>query len=362
MVYTTDVFLLVVLLILVVIIYRTVTREKYAATNSASMVMGIGIFASFALRKLPAHSLLIGKLIMVGLFVVWLVIMWSHVRSILDGKFYRFHYKPILNRFALGTWVAGTAVLADLSVRVFPNIVWLGRSLALVALALYVPYIIVALLGYVGLWRHPLKQQSVGVILLAAVATQATYIALRMAFTSNTAVQLIEPALSVLGVVLICSGLVLIALRYRDVKVHDLALQWDDTNCIIHGAVSITGLALVLAGKYSTTVLLCVWYIAFILFIAVEVVEAIRAIQRVTRYGIRKGIALYNTAQWARDFTYGMFYAFSLELSLGLAGHMNSHPQLQFVVRYGQYVVLAIVLIEVVLFINSKKGKVLQKI
>lgn len=342
--------------------HKIARRGKYAATNSMSLVMAIGIFASFALTRLPAHSLLIGKLIMVGLFAIWLIIMWSYLGSILRGLFYRLHYKPILNRFAIGTWVAGTAVLADLTVRLLPDMIWVGRSLALTALVLYIPYIIVAILGYGELWRNPLKQRAVGVILLAAVATQATYIALHMAFAGNTTVQTAEPVLSILGVLLICSGLALIALRYRKTKVHDLALQWHDTNCIIHGAVSITGLALVMAGQYDTTILLWVWYIAFILFIAVEAIEVVRAVQRIGRYGLRRGIILYDAAQWSRNFTYGMLYAFTLELSLQLAGQLGAYPQIQFVVRYGQYIVLVMLLIEIVLFVSSRRGLEPQKV
>lgn len=347
--------LLIVLLILVALVYRVVARRGYALTNSLSLVMAIGIFASFAFTHLPGYSLLINKLMTIGLLTIWLVIMWSHVRSIFKRQFHRLYYKLLLNRFAMGTWVAGTAVLADLSARTLPDMTWMSRSLALTALALYIPYIVIAILGYIELWRHPLKQRAVGVILLAAVATQATYIALHMAFVNNTTIQTIEPALSTLGVLLICSGLVLIALHYRKMKIYNFAVQWHDTNCIIHGAVSITGLALVMAGGYNTTTLLWVWYIAFVLFVVVEAIEVIRAIQRVGRYGLGKGILLYDTAQWSRNFTYGMLYAFSLELSLRLADQIGNYPQLQLAVRYGQYVVLAMLLVEIVLFVSSKK-------
>jgi hypothetical protein len=63
----------------------------------------------------------------------------------------------------------------------------------------------------------------------------------------------------------------------------------------------------------------------------------------------------YTASQWARNFTFGMFYAFTLRLhnSLGLAGGGGSEWLVavqSFIVGYGQYVVLLLLLVELALY------------
>ena len=61
----------------------------------------------------------------------------------------------------------------------------------------------------------------------------------------------------------------------------------------------------------------------------------------------------YHVSQWARNFTFGMFYAFTLYLhrSLPAAGGIAQlSTAWSLVANYGQYVVLALLLVEVGLF------------
>ncbi|OZS41212.1 hypothetical protein, partial [Photobacterium sanguinicancri] len=58
--------------------------------------------------------------------------------------------------------------------------------------------------------------------------------------------------------------------------------------------------------------------------------------------------------QWTRNFTFGMFYAFSFELHQQLAGHGLYLPLLDAVVHWGQYAVLALLLIEITLFLRAR--------
>jgi hypothetical protein len=61
-------------------------------------------------------------------------------------------------------------------------------------------------------------------------------------------------------------------------------------------------------------------------------------------------------SQWARNFTFGMLYAFTLHLHLSLPGADGSAALAAlwtFLVRYGQYVVLALLVVEIALYVSG---------
>src|SRR3546814_12892621 len=76
--------------------------------------------------------------------------------------------------------------------------------------------------------------------------------------------------------------------------------------------MSITGLAAVMSGAVPFAVCYATWLYAGIMFLLVEAVELARLVQRKRLYGWRRGLGPYHVSQWARNFTFGMFYAFTL--------------------------------------------------
>jgi hypothetical protein len=76
---------------------------------------------------------------------------------------------------------------------------------------------------------------------------------------------------------------------------------------------------------------------------------------RVREYGWQRGVFTYNVSQWARNFTFGMFYTFTLHLWAVLdAAASPSTAWLvtlqEAVVAWGAWVVLFFLLIEIGLF------------
>jgi hypothetical protein len=57
-----------------------------------------------------------------------------------------------------------------------------------------------------------------------------------------------------------------------------------------------------------------IWAAALILFLVVEAIEILRAVQRVRTFGWKAGLFSYSVSQWSRNFTFGMFVAFSMYL------------------------------------------------
>lgn len=352
----TDITIFCLLLIASTIVWFGFRRKIYAATNAFSIVMSLGIFATFALTRLPGYSLNIGKIITFEIIIVWLFLAGSIIKSFAK-RHSKIHTKDVLQRFKIGTWVAGSGVLTSLLTHTLPDANWLSYGLAAVTLVVYIPFVFIFAQDYVKLWQAPRRQHSTGVVLLATVATQSVIIMLHTIFGGQFPVTA-APGLAVFDTIFLLCGLALIFIAHRNLKINSLAKKWDNTNCIIHGAVSITGLAIVQAGCFSNSFMTGVWIITAGLFLAVETIEAVRAVQRTKLYGIRRGLLVYNVSQWSRNFTFGMFYAFTFSLNHVLTSTESGIPGgwqviTGVVTSWGQYVVLALLLVEVFLTLRA---------
>lgn len=101
------------------------------------------------------------------------------------------------------------------------------------------------------------------------------------------------------------------------------------------------------------------WEVALVLFAVIEILEFLRLCEREHRRGWSRGLLVYDTTQWTRNFTYGMFYAFSYELyrHLSVASSPTGdlwYPALRVIAEWGQYVVLAALLIEIAIFSRAR--------
>jgi len=352
-----DLVAFTILLALSALVRSRFKHHRYSATAAFGMVMAIGIFTDFSLPQLPFYSPLLARLVTLELLVIGLFLTSSYISSALNHHF-RMHVAHPLRRFAIGTWVAGTALLSVLVTHTLPEMHLLDTTLAIVAIVVYLPYVALFVHGYYKLLRHPLKQNANGVILLATVSTQSIVIALHSVFADSFPIN-VAIGLVAFDMIFLCSGLVLVALHYYTIRSWLLAIEWKNANCIVHGAVSITGLTLVLTSNFGPEVLLDVWEIALVLFVIIETLEFVRLCEREYSQGLRKGLLVYDVTQWTRNFTYGMFYALSLALYRHLAMASTSasnfwYSSLRVIVEWGQYVVLAFLLIEVAIFLRAR--------
>ncbi|MGH8127223.1 MAG: hypothetical protein ACRETC_02495, partial [Gammaproteobacteria bacterium] len=176
-----DIAAFAALLTLSALVRLRFKHHGYSATSAFGIVMAIGIFADFSLPQLPFYTPLLLRLITLEVLVIWFFLAGSYLASAINRHF-RMHIAHPLRRFAIGTWVAGSATLAMLATHALPEARLLDKTLALVAVAVYLPYVVIFVQGYARLARHPLKQNSDGVILLATVSTQSVLLALHTAF------------------------------------------------------------------------------------------------------------------------------------------------------------------------------------
>jgi hypothetical protein len=330
-------------------------HRRTLPTASGAVVMAIGIFALAALQRMPFPARLATQLIALAMLVVWIYIALHFLACAVRGTVHRHSGDPVRS-FAIGTWVAGTAVVAELVLAGLPQWRAVAVVLALIAVLLWLWYL--ALVAR-GLWAIIIGRATRGVngaILLSTVSTQSIVI-LGPLLEPRQVPRAAWALLVIQGYMFYGTGLVLIVRHYLRERGLRLADGWDNTNCIGHGALAISGLAAVLRGAIPVLWIVLTWLWVAGMFVLIESIEIARLVVRVQAYGWRKGVLTYNVSQWARNFTFGMFYAFTLSLDARDAGAARWLTGLwALILHYGQYGVLALLFIEIALFLAHDAG------
>jgi hypothetical protein len=197
-----------------------------------------------------------------------------------------------------------------------------------------------------------------GVLLISTVGTQSTVILGNTVFGKGYPV-LASRLFITLGILFYIFAFVLIIKRYFFTNDWNVEDDWQNTNCILHGAMSITGLASVVSKAVNYNMILVIWIWIIVWFAIVEIIELYRGCRRIKKYGFSNGIAVYDVTQWSRIFTFGMFYTFTMRLNLSMSDYSNNFLlSLQnFILKSGTWVMVIILVIEGILFFKSQSVK-----
>jgi hypothetical protein len=327
-----------------------------APTSAGAVVMAIGIFIAAALQQMPILASQITKPLSIALLVIWASIAMSYAASALRGTL-DVHTRPLVARFAIGTWVAATAVLAR-------DVLWeihewrlLAIPLAILAFALWLWFLALAASALPRIVSMSSQSLVPGVVLLATVSTQSIALIALDLLPSGPFLFWTMAGLIGAGVIFYSIGFVLILRSHLRVVEWTLSEDWDNTNCILHGAMSITGLALASYPLAPPIITWTVWYYVLALLLAVEGIEVLRLISRVRKHGIKRGLLSYHVSQWSRNFTFGMFYAFTLQLlnTVGVIDPVERGSEFgSLILAYGPWIILLFLLIEIALFCKSR--------
>lgn len=278
--------------------------------TSGAVVMAFGVFAAAALGRLPGAGWA-SFLVIAGLVAVaWLVLVGGFLAAWQNGLLGSELHAPLAG-FSLGTWVAGTAILARLAELAGSALDNAARLLLAIAAALWIIFTARAMRHLVRILLRRARAPPNGIILLSTVATQAVAVMGFRLLPGAPAVRLAATLLCALGLAAYLFALALLLRRYLGPDWR-LAEDWSDTNCMLHGALSISGLTLVVGRVVPDRGWAAVWLVVLCIFVFVEGTELIRLALRVRASGWREGLLRYDVAQWARNFTFGMFYAFTL--------------------------------------------------
>ena len=320
-------------------------------TGSGAVIMAGGIFGAVALQALP-HGPPFTKPLAVLLALGWLAIAaLIALDTARDGIVV--HTGSLIGSFAIGTWVAASAVVARMAMLAAPQAPLFAQAMFVIGSLVWVWFVPRALRNLAHIARRPAGEtRPTGVILLTTVATQAVALPAFRLFAAVAPVRVAATVLMGLGFGCYLVGAALILRRYVAGARWRLATDWDNTNCILHGALSITGLAAVVSGLFGAAVLVPFWATTLAVFAVVEAAELARLVARVRVFGWREAVLVYDVTQWARNFTFGMFYAFTAAVA-GTSTLDEPYPALAAfagaILAYGQYVVLLLLLAELAL-------------
>lgn len=310
---------------------------------AGAIVMAAGIFAAASLPRLGGGGVALPTAIVLTL--IWLAVAGRLAASAArPGGLARRIGAPI-DSFGIGTWVAGTAVLARVLMLATPDDLWPARIAFALAAVLWLWFMPRAIGNLFRLARSRLRPN--GVILLSTVATQAMALMVLHLLPASPAVWAAGAALMALGTLCYAAAAFLIVRGYA-VGEWRLATDWANGNCILHGALSITGLTAVVGHWFDARTLLAYWVAVIAVFVIVEAIEVARLVARVRAAGWREAIFIYDVSQWARNFTFGMFTAFTL--AFAQAYPLVAPPVFaalrDAIVAGGPYVVLTLLLAE----------------
>ncbi|GAA0345000.1 hypothetical protein GCM10008967_39300 [Bacillus carboniphilus] len=341
--------LLFLFLVTTIVIRKVFFPGHQFVTASGASIMAMGIVLNGALSYLGMIPEWILTSITLLISTIWILFFYEMILAVIQKQWKQRYLGQPLQLFAMGTWVAGTSMFLLSIFSYFPKQIWLLRIIDGMNFLLWILYI--------GLVLMSLKKVKIsklnGIILLVTVGTQSTVIINDLLYRNQVPSVLYEMGI-IMGIFFYIVGLVVLCIRYFPLKKWDLADDWANPNCIIHGAASITGLAIAMTGVFSPQVLVIVWVWTFLLFLLIEGIEIIRGVVRVKRYGWMKGIGTYHVSQWARNFTFGMFFMFSSNVKLELSEYILIKNMYVVTMEILPWLVLLLFVAECALFVKSQ--------
>jgi hypothetical protein len=295
-------------------IYFIFSKKIYIHTSTMAVVMALGIITQGVLLNFFGTRFFfgrVGEFLCIIILSLWGSFSFSFLLSYFNKRFHTIHYSHPVNRFGIGTWVAGTSICGILIYKEFNEWAFVSQILLCVNILLWMIYIGGSLRAFYELNQNRLTKNVHGILLLTTVSTQS--IVLLISTVDQNVPSTVDVFLITLGSCFYIVGTFLIIKRYVTSESWTIKTDWNNTNCILHGALSITGLACVVSHVLSKQSVVLIWIIAAIVFLIIESIEVYRLYNRLKHYGMKKGILIYDVSQWSRIFTFGMFYTITFQ-------------------------------------------------
>jgi hypothetical protein len=329
-------------------------RKKFifAETVSGAIVMALGVFSLNIGPQLSQYSLWY-KIFAFFSLTIWAFLMVSYFVSVLTGNFRKLHYRHPIRRFRIGTWIASTSVTVIIISKYFPEFERIVIPLVMLNTLLWLFFAYISFKSIIKLWVKKTTLHLNGVLLLTTVSTQSLVLMYNNVWDQFSGFTYVNAVLIGIGFIFYfaCTGLIIRSYMRNSWTLEN---DWIAPNCILHGALSIIGSAAVISGTFSYRQGLIFWVIVLLLFICLEAAEVVRGVRRVRIYGFRNGLAVYDSSQWARIFTFCMFYTFTEKAytnSVFSSGLASASQQL--ILIYGKWVVALLVAAEISLVAHA---------
>ncbi|WP_022794694.1 hypothetical protein [Marinococcus halotolerans] len=321
---------------------NNIVLENQPPSGAIVMAWGIfllGPFAAFSPLNSWAGVLLTAVTALLGIYI-FISIVYTRVSSGTD-KLSNIGDIPF---FGIGTWVAGSSVLAQLLLEYASWSLGPVYVLLVISTVVWIVYISAAAAKLAILVRDREKRkQAHGVLLLTTVSTQSLILLYVKMFPASFPIG-IGAGLLGIGLLFYIASLPLILQRFWK--------HWANTNCMVHGALSISGAAAVKLALFPAGLLAGFWILTAAAFIFIESLEIFRAVKRIGHEGLVTGLGIYAVTQWSRNFTFGMFYVFTKNVSLPEAMSFLA-PVKNGILAAGPWVLLVLLVVEGMLYIKD---------
>ncbi|MEH7094406.1 hypothetical protein [Neobacillus vireti] len=305
----------VILLVLSSIgIFLVFSKKIYIHTSTMAVVMAFGIIIQGVFTNFFGNRFFYGKageILSIIILALWISFSFSFLLSYFNKKFKSVHYSNPINRFGIGTWVAGTSITGILIYKEFIDWSFISQILLFINIILWILYIGGSVRALYELHQNNLSKNVHGILLLTTVSTQS--IVLLISTINQNVPFEVDVFLIILGICFYLISAFYIIKRYVTTDSWTIKTDWNNTNCILHGALSITGLACVVSHVLSKHSVVLIWVLAAIVFLFIELIEVYRLFNRIKYYGMKKGMLVYDVSQWSRIFTFGMFYTITFQ-------------------------------------------------
>lgn len=321
-------------------------KKIFVSTAAMASVMSIGITTQGALFNFFGPGFfysLGGKILSIFDLSLWSSFAFSFLMAMFNKKFKELHYVNPINRFGIGTWVAGTSICGILLHKQFSDWDLVIKFILCMNVGLWVFYISICLRALVEVFKRSLTENVHGVLLLTTVSTQSIVLLASNVYQGLPTFAAIS--FIVFGVCLYIFNALLIIKRYSKPGTWFICKDWNNTNCILHGALSITGLGCLVSHLLTRNSVIPIWICAMAVFLIVEVIELYRLFSRIKNYGWKQAVFIYDVSQWSRVFTFAMFYTFTY-LSQSNDSSFISHLQ-HWIIISGIWMVLVLVVFEI---------------
>ncbi|NIK13426.1 hypothetical protein FHR85_002889 [Alkalibacillus almallahensis] len=314
---------IVLLLVVWFIFQNKIIRLQSAPTASGAVVMGIGVFL-YGILLFFDVSLWLRHLFVVTLILIWLLTSLAITKPVIHKQFIQIHLSDPINSFAIGTWIAGTSIVCNVIVLWLPDWEVVVIPLALLNTVMWGGYVGLVVRQFIRIWREKYLYKVHGILFLSTVSTQSIVMMYTHLIPDIWPI-ILSQILIIIGLVFYMISFLMMIYKYARPQQLNIADHWSNTNCIIHGAMSISGVAIFISGAFPSYVVVMMWTWALLWFIIVEVIELIRIHERYKQYGLVKGLGQYHVSQWARNFTFGMLYVLTSLVEVdGLLANIQS--------------------------------------
>lgn len=323
-------------------------------TAEMALVMALGILMHGVLPYYLGAAFnesVLSNIFVTIVLAIWINFIFSILTSCHSGKFKELHLSDPMNLFGIGTWVAASSICGVLIVNHFPQLDFLPKIILFLNILLWLYFICHSIQAFLKICQNQmlLLKSSHGIFLLTTVSTQSIVVFLHYVFHGTPGFLLMT--MMGIGLLFYLISAFLILKRYMTIP-WSVERDWKNTNCILHGALSISGLAAILSDVVNDQLILFFWIFTIFIFLIIESIEIFRIYRRIDSYGLKKGIFIYDVSQWSRVFTFAMFYTFTsyIHCSETLLTMIQSA-----VLQFGIWVIVFLILFEVLLIVEEHR-------